>query len=36
MPDTTLNDRPMTAHMLPHAESDHGMYGMVTALVVQK
>lgn len=23
-------------HMLPHAESDHGMYGMVTALVVQK
>ena len=23
-------------HILPHAESDHGMYGMVTALVVQK
>ena len=23
-------------HMLPHAESDHGMYGMVTAIVVQK
>jgi len=23
-------------HMLPHAESEHGMYGMVTALVVQK
>ena len=23
-------------HILPHAESDHGMFGMVTALVVQK
>jgi FtsP/CotA-like multicopper oxidase with cupredoxin domain len=23
-------------HILPHAESDHGMYGMVTALIVQK
>ena len=23
-------------HILPHAETDHGMYGMVTALVVQK
>ena len=23
-------------HILPHAESDHGMYGMVTALVVNK
>jgi FtsP/CotA-like multicopper oxidase with cupredoxin domain len=23
-------------HMLPHAESDHGMFGMVTALVVAK
>jgi FtsP/CotA-like multicopper oxidase with cupredoxin domain len=23
-------------HILPHAESEHGMYGMVTALVVQK
>jgi FtsP/CotA-like multicopper oxidase with cupredoxin domain len=22
-------------HILPHAESDHGMFGMVTALVVQ-
>jgi FtsP/CotA-like multicopper oxidase with cupredoxin domain len=22
-------------HILPHAESEHGMYGMVTALVVQ-
>ena len=23
-------------HILPHAESDHGMFGMVTALIVQK
>jgi FtsP/CotA-like multicopper oxidase with cupredoxin domain len=23
-------------HILPHAETDHGMFGMVTALVVQK
>ena len=23
-------------HILPHAESDHGMFGMVTALVVEK
>ena len=23
-------------HILPHAESPHGMFGMVTALVVQK
>ena len=23
-------------HILPHAESEHGMYGMVTALIVQK
>jgi len=23
-------------HILPHAESEHGMFGMVTALVVQK
>ena len=23
-------------HILPHAESDHGMFGMVTALVVQR
>lgn len=23
-------------HILPHAETDHGMYGMVTALIVQK
>jgi FtsP/CotA-like multicopper oxidase with cupredoxin domain len=23
-------------HILPHAESDHGMFGMVTAVVVQK
>ncbi len=22
-------------HILPHAESEHGMFGMVTALVVQ-
>ena len=22
-------------HILPHAESDHGMFGMVTAMVVQ-
>jgi hypothetical protein len=22
-------------HILPHAESDHGMFGMVTALVIQ-
>ena len=33
-------DRPGTwafhCHILPHAESDHGMFGMVTALVVQK
>ena len=33
-------DRPGTwafhCHILPHAESDHGMFGMVTALVVEK
>ena len=23
-------------HVLSHAESDHGMFGMVTALIVQK
>jgi FtsP/CotA-like multicopper oxidase with cupredoxin domain len=23
-------------HILPHAESEHGMFGMVTALVVEK
>jgi len=23
-------------HILPHAESDHGMFGMVTALIVEK
>ena len=23
-------------HILPHGESDHGIFGMVTALVVQK
>ena len=23
-------------HILPHAESEHGMFGMVTALIVQK
>jgi hypothetical protein len=25
-----------TCHILPHAESEHGMFGMVTALVVEK
>lgn len=33
-------DKPGTwafhCHILPHAESEHGMYGMVTALVVEK
>ena len=39
---TTLRYTPMVGtwafhcHILPHAESDHGMFGMVTALVVQK
>ena len=23
-------------HILPHAESPHGMFGMVTALIVEK
>jgi FtsP/CotA-like multicopper oxidase with cupredoxin domain len=23
-------------HILPHAESEHGMFGMVTALIVKK
>jgi FtsP/CotA-like multicopper oxidase with cupredoxin domain len=23
-------------HILPHAESEHGMFGMVTALIVEK
>ena len=34
-----LRDAGVTAivcHILPHAESDRGMFGMVTALVVQK
>ncbi|HUQ80057.1 MAG TPA: hypothetical protein VM076_02900 [Gemmatimonadaceae bacterium] len=33
------NDRGTSAfhcHILPHAESDHGIFGMVTALIVQK
>jgi FtsP/CotA-like multicopper oxidase with cupredoxin domain len=38
--DVVINcDRPGTwafhCHILPHAESDHGMFGMVTALVVE-
>ena len=27
---------PFHCHILPHAESEHGMFGMVTALVVEK
>jgi hypothetical protein len=26
---------PYQSHILPHSESEHGMFGMVTALVVK-
>jgi manganese oxidase len=27
--------RAFHCHILPHAESEHGMFGMVTALIVE-
>ena len=30
-----MNEGPMIHPILNHAESDHGMFGMVTAVVVQ-
>lgn len=31
-----MHEKAFHCHILPHAESEHGMFGMVTALIVDK